>query len=140
MFGSLPAMAALYAILSADATIQAAVADRLFGMTVVPQDVPLPALLFYPVTAEYSGPLNGVVDAEVLEFDVKLICAGASATPLADAAGAIMTALNGTSFTQDGVTGSFWAEREIPFLTLVEEGNVYTQLGVTFQAQLSAGG
>ncbi len=82
-------------------------ADGIVGATTAPFAVP--ALIHYPETLTYSGPINGGAPPNFEEgrYVVRLICEGWSDEPIVDAADAMLAALSGAAGQIIGSGGTY---------------------------------
>ncbi len=82
-------------------------ADGIVGATTAPFAVP--ALIHYPETLTYSGPINGgePPNFEAGRYVVRLICEGWSDASIADAADAMLAALSGAVGQIVGTDGTY---------------------------------
>lgn len=143
LFGSEVAAQVVFEELSALPAVTAAVAGRVFGLSIVPSRHNLPAGLFYPVASGYDGPISGPATSETLSVVVRFVCEGTSTAPIRAAAEAQYTALAGQSFerTIDGDVYAldFTEEAEALPTTEYESGIYRRSLGTRYRVNVTRG-
>lgn len=148
MLASILVEQVIYQRLTSSAIITDTVGESAHGLTFVPQDEPLPALLFhYQSTGYPTGSVNtnaaDEINIEELEYVVKFQCEGTSTTPIEAAALEQLRLLAGllADVEYDGRSYqiSFSAIGEAPLPTLQENQNVYRQLGTVYSVEVVRG-
>lgn len=133
--------------LAAEAAITDALAEgaaSIVGTTTAPFAVP--ALIHYPETLAYSGPLNGGLppNEETGRYVVRLICEGQSDEPIVDAADAMLAALSGATGQIAGADGTYDIRLDVasewPNTSYIEAVNgvavYHRELGDVFEVQI----
>lgn len=148
MLGSVIVATDTYETLSAQSGITTILpTSALNGTMVVPQGIPLPALLFYMTFSAYGGPVNSVpahhIGSETITLEVRALAEGTSDDPIVTVAEAALTALAGR-ITDRAYRGwmyqlCYTAMGEVPLTTLVEGDLIYRQLGATFSVDIMRG-
>lgn len=147
-FGSLIAARLVAAELRADPTIQADLGGRIVHGYVVPESVPLPALMFYTEAGDYQGePVDSEAgpEAETLRLVVRVVVEGDSHTPIIAAATAQARALAGLTrdVTEDDepYTVTFTLAGEaLPTQVVEQSGQRFSQLGSIYTVEIYHGG
>ena len=120
--------------------VVAAVDDRVVNLAAIPKSMVLPALLHYAEAVNYGGPLDEDFIHSEIRYVFRFVCKGESTEPIADAAAALRLHLNGSY----GYFGSYqleWlATGEWPITTVIDEGEIYRQLGVYYQVNVGPKG
>lgn len=143
MFGAEIAAVAVYQALAPDATIQAAVDNRILAIEIVPEGVATPAVLHHPTGSTYEGPISGPAAMERVLYAVRLVCEGISTDPIWAAAERQMAILDGNQFAvvvnEEQYTVGFTATGETIPTTVYEDGNYYRLLGTNYDVDVTKG-
>jgi hypothetical protein len=144
MFGTLIAAKAFRAALVADATIQSDLGARVVNNRRIPADVTLPALLFYPEDAPYSGVVGSApgdqLTAQTCRYVVRVATAGESFAPIYNAALAQLAVLNGLDVTVTDHGADYQVlvnpAAEYPLTHVAEGDREYRQLGTIYTVEI----
>lgn len=145
MFGSVVVADYIYKALGAITGITSVIPKpQMVGTMVVPQGVPLPAILFHMTYSEHGGPINTFASAhtnsETLRVEVRVLAESTSDSVIYPIAKAQFTRLAGVNETHtfDGATWnvSFIAVSEIPLTTLMDGSTIYRQLGTIYSVDV----
>lgn len=119
---------------------------KAYGLPILPQAVPLPAIAFYPEYSVYNAAMGSGSDIsyEGLRFVVKTMIPGTSTATIRSMALAQIAHFDGRteSYTYDGVTYqiSFTANGELLPTTVVDGATFYRQLGTIYKVDVTRGG
>ena len=120
--------------------VTAAVGDRVVNLSLVPQDLPLPALLHYAEAVNYTGPTVTEYITSEIRYLFRFICKGESTQPIAAAAEALRLHMNGNYGFGNGFQFEWEATGEWPITTVAEGGDFYRMLGVYFRVIVNPSG
>lgn len=140
-FGSELVAETVYGALAELPAVTAAVGDRIVNLSVVPEQVAVPAALHYMEAGTYDGPIGQAVASERMRYVVRFSCEGQSTDPIKAAAEAAFAALDGyEAYPADGISLVFQASGEWPLTTVLDGGVLYRQLGFYLDVHLTQGG
>jgi hypothetical protein len=141
IFGSETVAEEVYAVLAAlPAVTNVIPAARIIPLSVVPENVALPAALHYMENGTYDGAIGQPESSERMRYVVRFTCVGESTTPIKSVAEAAFLALRNHEATRDGAYVGFQVSGEWPLTTVLEGGVLYRQLGFYLNVDLTQGG
>lgn len=149
LFGSLVVKQVIYQVLSPDPEIGSVVGESLSGTTLVPQGMPLPAILFAMEHSAYGGSIgSGLaehIQSEQVRCHVRILCEGTSTASIEAAAvrqAELLLNDEGHHATYNGAPYflTFSANGEVVPDTLVEGPNLFSQLGTVYNVDIVRGG
>lgn len=146
MFATDAVAAVIYSVIVQVPEVGALVGDRIIGLPVLPPDVPLPVIMFYPTFSPDNGSygdlaIGGVIATERVDWTMRVICEGRTTDPVRPVAKAILDALHHHSadIVLDGESRqvSISATGELTQTTVIEGDRYFRQLGNFYRSNVT---